>query len=43
MIQLEESRMIHILYKRGYSKKGIARKLGMSINTVRKYLKSGSE
>ncbi|MFO3330446.1 hypothetical protein SDB95_15620, partial [Legionella pneumophila serogroup 1] len=28
--------MIHILYKQGYSKKGIARKLGMSINTVRK-------
>ncbi|HAU1513305.1 TPA: IS21-like element ISLpn12 family transposase [Legionella pneumophila] len=35
--------MIHILYKQGYSKKAIARKLGMSINTVRKYLKSGSE
>ena len=43
MIELEESIMIHIVYKQGYSKKAIARKLGMSINTVRKYIKTGGE
>lgn len=41
MIQLEESKVIQILYKQGYSKKAIAKQLGMSINTVRKYLKTG--
>ncbi len=35
--------MIHILYKQGMSKKAIARKLGMSINTVRKYINNGLE
>lgn len=34
---------IHILYQQGLSKKSIARKFGMSINTVRKYLKQGTE
>lgn len=43
MIQSEESKVIHILYKQGYGKKAIARKLGMSVNTVRKYLKTGEE
>ena len=43
MIELEESKMIHILYQQGYSKRAIAKKLGMSINTVRKYIKSGKE
>lgn len=43
MIQIEDSKMIQILYKQGYSKKAIARKLGMSINTVRKYIKTGKE
>lgn len=43
MITLEESVMIQILYKQGYSKKAIARKLGMSINTVRKYIHTGGE
>ena len=32
---------IQILYKQGYTKKRIARELGISINTVRKYLNSG--
>lgn len=35
--------MIQILYKQGYSKRAIAKQLGMSINTVRKYIKSGRE
>ena len=35
--------MIQILYKQGYSKKAIAKQLGVSINTVRKYLKTGKE
>lgn len=43
MINWEESKMIQILYKQGYSKKHIARKLSISINTVRKYIKSGKE
>lgn len=43
MVKSEESKVIQILYKQGYSKKAIARKLGMSINTVRKYIKSGGE
>lgn len=43
MIDLEESKMIQILHKQGYSKKHIARKLNLSINTVRKYIKSGKE
>lgn len=33
MIQLEESKMIHILYKQGYSKKAISRKLGIRIES----------
>lgn len=32
--------MIQILYSQGYSKKHIARELGISINTVRKYIAS---
>lgn len=43
MISKEESVTIQIMYKQGYSKKRIARELGISINTVRKYLNSGSE
>lgn len=43
MIQLEESKVIQILYKQGYSKKAIAKELGMSINTVRKYIRTGEE
>jgi len=43
MIEIEECAVIQILYKQGYSKKAIAKQLGMSINTVRKYLKSGKE
>lgn len=43
VIKLEESKVIQILYKQGYGKKAIARKLGMSVNTVRKYLKTGGE
>lgn len=39
MIRDEESMMIQIMYKQGYSKKRIARELGISINTVRKYIK----
>lgn len=35
--------MIQILYKQGYSKKAIARQLGLSINTVRNYIKTGKE
>jgi transposase len=38
MINLEESMTIQIMYKQGYSKKHIARELGISINTVRKYI-----
>ena len=40
MITLEERMLIEIMYKQGYSKKRIARELGVSINTVRKYLKN---
>ena len=43
MIKLEESTMLQILYQQGYSKKSIAKTLGMSINTVRKYIKTGAE
>lgn len=43
MINWEESKMLQILYKQSYSKKHIARKLNISINTVRKYIKSGKE
>ncbi|MFN7098409.1 MAG: terminase gpP N-terminus-related DNA-binding protein, partial [Gammaproteobacteria bacterium] len=32
--------MIQVMYKQGYSKKRIARELGISINTVRKYIES---
>lgn len=39
MINLEEKMTIQILYQQGMSKKRIARKLGISINTVRKYLR----
>lgn len=38
MIKQEEAMQIQIMYKQGYSKKRIARELGISINTVRKYL-----
>lgn len=38
MLSMEDSMSIKILYKQGYSKKAISRKLGISINTVRKYL-----
>ena len=41
MIYKEESMLIQIMYRQGYSKKGIARELGISINTVRKYIRSG--
>jgi transposase len=41
VINLEESKVIQILYKQGFSKKAIAKKLGISINTVRKYIKTG--
>lgn len=34
--------MIQVMYNQGYSKKRIARELGISINTVRKYIKSDS-
>lgn len=43
MIDYEESKMIQILYKQGYSKKAIARKLKISINTVRKYIQKGTD
>ena len=34
---------IQIMYHQGYSKKQIARELGISINTVRKYLRPGAK
>lgn len=43
MIRLEERMMIDIMYKQGYGKKRIARELGISINTVRKYLREGGK
>jgi len=43
LITLEESVSIQILYKQGYSKKRIARELGISINTVRKYITNDSK
>lgn len=43
MITQEESMTIQIMYKQGYSKKRIARELGISINTVRKYIASDSK
>ena len=42
MLNQEESMLIQIMYKQGYSKKRIARELGVSINTVRKYIESDS-
>ena len=43
MLKYEESIMIQLMYSQGYSKKRIARELGISINTVRKYIKSNDE
>lgn len=43
MIKQEEALMIQIMYKQGYSKKQIARELGISINTVRKYIDSDAK
>ena len=43
MIRQDEAMLIHIMHKQGYSKKRIARELGISINTVRKYLEHDSE
>lgn len=43
MISLEESMTIQIMYKQGYSKKRIARELGISINTVRKYIDNDNQ
>jgi len=40
MITTEELMKIKILYKQGYSQRGIARELGISRNTVRRYLHS---
>jgi len=40
MVTFENVMEIHILYKRGMSIRGIASHLGMSRNTVRRYLKS---
>lgn len=34
--------MIQVMHKQGYSKKRIARELGISINTVRKYIQTAS-
>lgn len=39
MVIREEIMLIQILYKQGYSKKRISKELGVSINTVRKYLR----
>ena len=38
MLEWEESMLIKIMYQQGKSKKAIARELGISINTVRKYI-----
>lgn len=38
MVTFETVMEIHILYKRGMSIRGIASQLGISHNTVRKYL-----
>lgn len=43
MLRLEELHVIEILYKQGHSKKAISRQLGISVNTVRKYIKTGEK
>src|SRR5689334_9649733 len=43
MIRLDFAMSIQILYQQGMSKRRIAKQLGMSINTVRKYLREGGE
>jgi transposase len=40
MITTEELMKIKILYKQGYSQRAIARELGISRNTVKRYLDS---
>lgn len=40
MIDKGEFMLIQIMHKQGYSKKRIARELGVSINTVRKYIEN---
>lgn len=42
MLEIGEKAMIQIMYKQGYAKKQIARELGLSINTVRKHIASGT-
>ena len=43
MITWEMTMIVQIMYKQGVSKKRIARELGISINTVRKYLKASQK
>ncbi len=38
MLNQEESMTIKIMHQQGYSKKRIARELGISINTVRRHI-----
>ena len=43
MISIEERMTIIILHQQGYSQRAIARKLGISRNTVKKHLHSDEE
>src|SRR5690606_10861532 len=42
-IKVEQLKLILRLWESGYSKKGIVRQTGLSLNTVRKYLSSTSK
>lgn len=43
MLKQEEIMLIKIMHQQGYSKKAIARKLGLSVNTIRKHIRADGQ